>query len=328
MAGRIRTIKPELREDPAIAALTDGAWRLFVSLYTLVDDTGRCPAGASFLAGAVFFARPRAPHVVGQLLAEIAQAGLVSLYDVNGARYLEIRGWREMGSVTHQRISKPQPARYSPPSTTDSAQERGPIPQPREDVPPTSDLRPPTTDHDRELPRARAISGPSTALPHPAPAAERARQVPEPRVKINHDAWAYAAAKHAELRAAGIGVTAVPFPPMPAGVAQEDLVARTKEIATDGVDYAAAMEVHRRRIDVLVAECRREQHLKWFTPPRIWEARTFWKAAYTTPEDASEPRTERKPPWAAEPSPLRLVVDDDELPPSRFGAYPAEKATR
>jgi len=318
MAGRIRTIKPELRELAAFAALTDGAARLFLMLYTIADDDGRCPAEPSYLGGAVFFSRPRPPNVVGGLLAEIAAAGLVSLYEVKGARYLAITGWREERSPTHQRISKPQPARYPAPSSTDSALDRGPIPRSREDVPLISDLRPPTTES--ELPRARAIPGPDPipTPPRPEPAADRSRQAPDPRVKINHDAWAYAAAKHAELRAEGIDPQAIPFPPMPVGAGAGDLVARTRELTADRPDYEAAMAVHRRRIDVMAAECRRDdvRHLRWFTPSRIWEERPFYKAAELSPIQAGE--RSRMPTRAADPPTLRLV-EEDQAPPRPFG---------
>lgn len=119
MAGRIRSIKPELREHAAFAALTDGAARLFIMAFTLADDTGRCPAGPRFLAGAVFFGRQRSERLVASYLAELADAKLVTLYESDGP-HLEIVGWREKGSVVHQRIEKPQPARYPAPKAIGS----------------------------------------------------------------------------------------------------------------------------------------------------------------------------------------------------------------
>jgi len=143
MAGRIRSLKPELREHAPFATLTDGAARLFVMLYTLVDDEGRCPAGARFIAGAIFFGRPRTPAVVGRLLAELASALLVTLYEVDGSPFLEMVGWREKGAVCHQRIDKPQLARYPAPGAARSANAFA-------DGPGTSDLRPPTSDRDND----------------------------------------------------------------------------------------------------------------------------------------------------------------------------------
>lgn len=125
MAGRIRTIKPELREHFAFAAVTDRAARLFLMLYTIVDDEGRCPASPAYLAGNVFFARPCAATAIGKGLAELEAADLVKSYAVNGAPFLEIVGWRSQGSVTHQRIDKPQPARYPAPEWADSRNDSG-----------------------------------------------------------------------------------------------------------------------------------------------------------------------------------------------------------
>ena len=115
MAGRIRTIKPELRELLAFASLTDGAARLFLMLYTLVDDHGRCPASPSFLMGAVFFARRTSPAGIGRLISELQAANLVATYEVNGAPFVELQGWRDKTAPTHQRIDKPQPSRYPAP---------------------------------------------------------------------------------------------------------------------------------------------------------------------------------------------------------------------
>jgi hypothetical protein len=146
VAGRIRTIKPELREHQPFASLTDGAARLFLALYTIADDEGRCPAGAAFLGGAVFFARPRAAHVVGQLIGELERASLIATYLADGSPYLNICGWHEKGSVTHQRIEKPQPARYPAPTLNDSRTHSGNGSRSRS----LTDLRPPTSDSDSD----------------------------------------------------------------------------------------------------------------------------------------------------------------------------------
>lgn len=315
MAGRIRTIKPELREHAGFAALTDGAARMFLMLYTLVDDAGRCPADPGFLAGAVFFGRPRKPHVVGQLLTELEGAGLVVTYQVNGARFLAIDAWSTKGSVTYQVISHPQPSRYPAPSPSGSMNGSRNVPGSNQDGSPISDHRSPITES--ESSRARAIPGPAPApqAPRTGPAVDRSRHAPDPRIRINHAAWAYAASKHAELRGSGIDQNAIPWPAMPVGSGAGDLVARTREVAGDPPDFERAMEIHRRRIDVAVAECRREGHLKWFTPSRIWEERSFWKGAEQSPDQAAQPRIG---PRGAEPAPLRLVAPADDAP--RFGA--------
>ena len=54
MAGRIRTIKPELLEDEVASSLSDSAWRLFVSSWLLADDHGNFRAGRRYLAASVW----------------------------------------------------------------------------------------------------------------------------------------------------------------------------------------------------------------------------------------------------------------------------------
>ncbi|MGE0551359.1 MAG: hypothetical protein AB7O24_26105 [Kofleriaceae bacterium] len=115
MPGRIRTIKPELRELLAFASLSDGAARLFLMLPTMADDKGRCPAAPSQLAGAVFFVKQRSANVVGQLLAELEAAELIRRYQTKGGSFLEIAGWSDKGSATYQFIKKPHPFRFPAP---------------------------------------------------------------------------------------------------------------------------------------------------------------------------------------------------------------------
>lgn len=57
MAGRIRTLKPEMLEDAIIAELSDTAFRLFVGMILLADDAGRLRADSRYLAGQIFWAR-------------------------------------------------------------------------------------------------------------------------------------------------------------------------------------------------------------------------------------------------------------------------------
>jgi hypothetical protein len=170
MAGRIRSIKPELRELAAFAALTDRAVRLYFGILSLVDDTGRCPAGASFLAGAIWFARPCAANLVGKALAELATAKIVSPYEVNGAPFLEIVGWTVQGGPTHQRIEKPQPGRYPRPRSNHSGNGSGNDSGTdlRSQI---TDLRPPTplgvavARTQREISGAEALSLPASSAP-------------------------------------------------------------------------------------------------------------------------------------------------------------------
>jgi hypothetical protein len=120
MAGRIRTIKPDLLDQERFAQLTDAGVRLFTGCLALVDDAGVCPAGPTYLGGRIFYARPRSPISIGKLLAELERARLVDLFVVDLAHYLAIIGWAEKGAPTYQRIDKPQASRFPLPTSVRS----------------------------------------------------------------------------------------------------------------------------------------------------------------------------------------------------------------
>lgn len=120
MAGRIRTIKPDLLDQERFAQLTDAAVRLFTGCLALVDDAGVCPAGPTYLGGRIFYARPRSTISIGKLLAELERARLVDLFVVDRAHYLVIVGWAEKGAPTYQRIDKPQASKFPLPTSVRS----------------------------------------------------------------------------------------------------------------------------------------------------------------------------------------------------------------
>jgi len=116
MAGRIRSIRGELREWEPYASLTDAAARLFPMIVTLADDHGRCGASPRFLNGAVFFVRPKPANVIGQLLAELEAADLIRRYSAKGGTFLVIVGWFDKSHVNYQYIKKRQAPRYPAPN--------------------------------------------------------------------------------------------------------------------------------------------------------------------------------------------------------------------
>jgi len=150
MAGRIRSIKPELLEDERTSALDDPAWRLFVSLWLLADDHGNARAGLRYLAAMVWQDTGRD---VASALGSLVDNSLVSLYEVNGQPYLHIMGWSK-----HQRIDNAGKPRVPlPPAfqcvTGELAEDLGESPRPSEKFrDPPLDLRPttPTNDHEQQ----------------------------------------------------------------------------------------------------------------------------------------------------------------------------------
>jgi hypothetical protein len=109
MSGRIRTIKPETLEDERPAALSDSAWRLWVSMWLVVDDHGNCRASASWLAGQVWWAHDQPPDVEA-LLAELEAAGSIRRYVVRGQTYAHVERWER-----HQRIDNAGKSRVPAP---------------------------------------------------------------------------------------------------------------------------------------------------------------------------------------------------------------------
>lgn len=152
MAGRIRTIKPETLSDSKAARLSDRAWRLWVSMWTLADDAGLAPADVDYLSAQVFWGtKDKSAH---EARVELVNAGFISLYEISGEVYAKINGWKK-----HQKIDKPSGARFPiPPDDLDLIRESSRI---------LANVREPSArdhdlDHDHE--------GTTTILPHPPPA--------------------------------------------------------------------------------------------------------------------------------------------------------------
>lgn len=99
MAGsRIRTLKPEILEDEKTAGLSDGAYRLFISLIVLSDDWGNVRGDIRWLEGQVWWAHGSKPNVLS-LLIELHRGHLIEAYGVRGGTYIHLTGWEK-----HQRI--------------------------------------------------------------------------------------------------------------------------------------------------------------------------------------------------------------------------------
>ncbi len=105
--GRIRSIKPEILTDEKAATLSHEAWRLWVSMWVLADDTGRLPASPTLLAAQVFWGKPAD---ASKLLLELEKKQLVKRYSVRGENYAEISGF-----ARHQKINRPSGPKHPGP---------------------------------------------------------------------------------------------------------------------------------------------------------------------------------------------------------------------
>jgi hypothetical protein len=137
MAGRIRTIKPELLEDEKTAGLSDSASRVFIGMILLADDYGNLRAEPKYLEGQIYWS------VVPETSVKVSLKSLETLctyYTVRGQLYAHINGWEK-----HQRVQHPGKPRVPGPSERDSGESPEIIGESHESLAP--DLRPPTSDH-------------------------------------------------------------------------------------------------------------------------------------------------------------------------------------
>lgn len=102
MAGRIRSIKPEILEDEKTAALSHLAWRLFVSLWLIADDYGNLRGDPVYVLGQTLWATSETRDTIAGALNELASVGLLVRYVVRGQSYCHISGWSK-----HQKVDKP-----------------------------------------------------------------------------------------------------------------------------------------------------------------------------------------------------------------------------
>jgi hypothetical protein len=154
VAGRIRTIKPEMLEDKRTAALSDTAFRLFVAFILTADDYGNFRAEPLLITGTIYWATTPS-HDVKKSFDDLVAAGLVTKYIVRGQLYGHLTGWEK-----HQRIShrgSPRVPGISEEDTSDIgnigdtpetlANVSGDFPATLVPLSPISDHRSPITEH-------------------------------------------------------------------------------------------------------------------------------------------------------------------------------------
>ena len=95
-----RIIKDTIAKSEKVNGLTDFQFRLWVHLITYVDDYGRGDARPAIIKGSCFPFRDRMTNKdIEKGLADLAGAGCVGLYTVDGKPYLYFPNWEQ-----HQRV--------------------------------------------------------------------------------------------------------------------------------------------------------------------------------------------------------------------------------
>jgi hypothetical protein len=140
--GRIRTIKPEFPQSESVGKLSRDARLLFIQLWTLVDDAGRCRAAPRMLAGQLYPYDDDAAGLIETWLGELEAGDHVRRYTANGSTYLEVVKWQE-----HQKIDRPSKSRLpNPPEVSTSPREPSWNTRRSLEEPSTTDLGPGTKD--------------------------------------------------------------------------------------------------------------------------------------------------------------------------------------
>lgn len=105
--ARIRSIKPEFWTDEKVVELSAFARLLFIGIWNFCDDEGRLAYSPKRMKMQIF---PADDVDCAVLLDELARQGLVSIYTINGAEYLQVAGFAK-----HQKIDKRSASKLPPP---------------------------------------------------------------------------------------------------------------------------------------------------------------------------------------------------------------------
>jgi hypothetical protein len=122
---RIRSIKPEFWTSAQVLECSPNARLLFIGLWNFADDEGRHPDNPKQAKAEVFPADDFSLEDVQGMLQELSKNGLITRYTVEGKGFFQITGWH------HQRIDKPQPAKYPGPVEDHSKNDPGTLPPDR-----------------------------------------------------------------------------------------------------------------------------------------------------------------------------------------------------
>lgn len=111
VAPRIRTLKPDMQKDRALAGVSRDARHLFTGLVTQSDDEGRQDVDPRLIHAAWY---PFDDDVTNSMIVEwrdeLSSAGLLTVYEIDGVIYGELPGFTD-----NQVIRKPTPSKIPPP---------------------------------------------------------------------------------------------------------------------------------------------------------------------------------------------------------------------
>lgn len=118
--ARIRSLKPEFWVSEQVAECSTSARLTFVGLWTFSDDRGVHPAKPKTLKAELFPMDDITASDVAGLVDELIRVGLVAEFEAGGERFWHVTGWEK-----HQKIDRPSFKYPEPPTTKNSATDRG-----------------------------------------------------------------------------------------------------------------------------------------------------------------------------------------------------------
>ena len=107
--ARIRSIKPEVPHSESLGRVSRDARLLFILLWTICDDAGRCRGNSRMLASLLFPYDDDAPKLIEGWQQELEREGCIRRYTVEGNAYIEVCNW-----LKHQKIDKPSASKIPP----------------------------------------------------------------------------------------------------------------------------------------------------------------------------------------------------------------------
>jgi hypothetical protein len=111
--ARIRSVKPEFWEDEKVGNLSPLARLLFLGSWNLADDEGVLRWTADYLNASLFMYDGLTVARVSKLMREVVSAGLIFPY-LGGVGHQQLA--YVINFRRHQRINRPQPGKFAPPS--------------------------------------------------------------------------------------------------------------------------------------------------------------------------------------------------------------------
>jgi hypothetical protein len=98
---RIRTIQPHFSRSPSMREVSHEARLLFVLLWTIVDDSGRCHAEPDMLAEVLYPQESDVPSHIQLWLDELEREGCIERYEYEDIDYLHIVHWTKHQVICH-----------------------------------------------------------------------------------------------------------------------------------------------------------------------------------------------------------------------------------